>query len=422
MDDLKIGVIGLGYVGLPIAQALSQKFNTVGFDVDVSRVDELRVGVDRTGELSQDQLDTLVDCFFTSNPNDLEDVNFYIISVPTPITKAKTPDLNPISKASELVGRCLKKGNIVVYESTVYPGTTTEICVPILSEISGLTYKEDFKVGYSPERINPGDKSKTLKNITKLVSGCDASAVEVINFVYSSIVDNTFVTESIEIAESAKVIENIQRDVNIALMNELSLIFQELNIPTKQVLRAAGTKWNFLPFEPGLVGGHCIGVDPYYLTYKAQEIGYIPELILSGRKLNENYPKIIVSQFVKQILKGFNTIKGRKILVCGLTFKENCPDVRNSKMIDIIHELEDYGFEMDCYDPLADTAGLDESIVEKIIHSITFDGYAGVILGVKHDLIVRQVQHLIDRSTEQTMPLILDVKGVLNSHPKIMCL
>lgn len=422
MDDLKIGVIGLGYVGLPIAQALSQKFNTVGFDVDVSRVDELRVGIDRTGELSQHQLDTLIDCRFTSNPNDLEDVNFFIISVPTPITKAKTPDLSPISKASELVGRFLKKGNIVVYESTVYPGTTTEICVPILSEISGLTYKEDFKVGYSPERINPGDKSKTLKNITKLVSGCDASAVEVINFVYSEIVDNTFVTGSIEIAESAKVIENIQRDVNIALMNELSLIFQELKIPTKEVLKAAGTKWNFLPFEPGLVGGHCIGVDPYYLTYKAQEIGYIPELILAGRKLNENYPKIIVSQFVKQILKGFSTIKGRKILLCGLTFKENCPDVRNSKMIDIIYELEDYGFEVECYDPLADIEGLDESVVSKIVQNISFAGYAGVILGVKHDFIVRQVQQMIDSSTEPTVPLILDVKGVLNNHAKIMCL
>jgi UDP-N-acetyl-D-galactosamine dehydrogenase len=350
----KISVIGLGYVGLPMAVAFGNVGRTIGFDLNRGRIRELREGYDRTGEVSSDDL-SRGDLNFTDSLDDLKTADFHIVAVPTPVDAAKRPDLSLLLKASETVGKALKKRDIVVYESTVYPGATEDECVPVLERASGLSFRRDFTVGYSPERINPGDREHTFTRITKIVSGSDPETLEIVAGVYESVVTaGVHRAASIKVAEAAKVIENTQRDLNIALMNELALIFDRIGIDTLDVLEAAGTKWNFLPFRPGLVGGHCIGVDPYYLTHKAEQIGYIPQVILAGRRINDGMGKFIAQRTIREMILSGCNILGSTVTVLGLTFKENCPDIRNSKVIDIIRELEDYGIAVQVHDPLAD--------------------------------------------------------------------
>ena len=354
--DRIISIIGLGYVGLPVAVAFGKVRRTVGFDINKTRISELREGHDRTGEVTREDL-LAADILFTDTFDELAEADFHIVAVPTPVDEANQPDLTLMFKASESVGRALKKGDIVVYESTVYPGVTEDECVPILERVSGLRCGPDFTVGYSPERINPGDKEHTFTKIKKVVSGQDAATLEIVAGVYESVVTaGVHRAASIKVAEAAKVIENTQRDLNIALMNELALIFDRIGIDTNDVLEAAGTKWNFLKFKPGLVGGHCIGVDPYYLTHKAEKIGYIPQVILAGRRINDGMGKFIAQRTVKEMIHAGHNILGSRVTVLGLTFKEDCPDLRNSKVIDIIRELEDYGIEVQVCDPHADPA------------------------------------------------------------------
>lgn len=352
--DRKVGVVGLGYVGLPVAVAFGKKDTVIGFDISEERIEELRKGFDRTREVDKKDL-KVSDILFTTNKNDLGNADFIIVSVPTPINKHKQPDLEPLIKASETVGSILKKGMIVVYESTVFPGATEEKCLPVLEKISGLVGGEDFYVGYSPERINPGDEIHTFENITKVVSGQTDDVREIIANVYSTVVKaGVYRASSIQVAETAKLIENIQRDVNVALMNELAVIFDMVGVDTKEVLDTAGTKWNFLKFYPGLVGGHCIGVDPYYLTHKAQELGYHPEMVLAGRRINDNMAKHISLSIVKAMIEKGLKIRGATINILGLTFKENTPDLRNTKVIELIEELEGFGFNIVVHDALAD--------------------------------------------------------------------
>ncbi|MEX1033997.1 MAG: nucleotide sugar dehydrogenase [Cellvibrionaceae bacterium] len=352
--DRKISVVGLGYVGLPVAVAFGQNHRVIGFDVKAGRIAELQAGKDSTLEVTADELGQS-DILFTANPADLRHADFHIIAVPTPITESNQPDLTPLLKASETIGAQLKRGDIVVFESTVYPGATEEDCVPILERTSGLTAGSDFTVGYSPERINPGDKEHTFTKITKVVAGQDQRTLDIVAEVYSSVVTaGVHKAPSIKAAEAAKVIENTQRDLNIALMNELAIIFKRMDIDTLDVLEAAGTKWNFLPFRPGLVGGHCIGVDPYYLTYKSQKVGYHPDVILAGRRTNDSMGRYIVAEVVKQLLLKRIPVTGAKIAVLGLTFKEDCPDLRNSRVVDIINELKTYNVDVVVHDPLAD--------------------------------------------------------------------
>jgi len=348
----KIGILGLGYVGLPLAAEFGKIYSTVGFDINSDRVESLNHGIDKTLEMSAAELDAAKLLEFSSSIESLKSCNVYIVTVPTPITESNEPDLSPLIKASEMLGQILKKNDIVIYESTVFPGATEDICVPVLELISGLKYNHDFFCGYSPERINPGDKDKRMKDIVKVTSGSTPEIAVKVDELYSSIISaGTYRASSIAVAEAAKVIENIQRDVNIGLINELAIIFNRLGIDTEEVLKAAGTKWNFLPFRPGLVGGHCIGVDPYYLTYKAQSVGYHPEIILAGRRLNDGMSKYVAQQLIKAMLKKRIHVDGARVLVLGLTFKENCPDLRNTKVVDIMNELKDYGVEVDCYDP-----------------------------------------------------------------------
>ena len=343
--DKKIAVIGLGYVGLPLAHAFSKKYKVVGFDIASWRIDELNSGIDRTLELESSQVDECLSngMIFTTDLGDIADSNIYIVTVPTPIDEHKRPNLTPLIKASESIASVLKIGDIVIYESTVFPGATEEVCVPILEKFSSLKFNEDFFCGYSPERINPGDKEHTVTKILKVTSGStEEIGIEVDNLYKSIITAGTHLAPSIKVAESAKVIENSQRDINIAFVNELAIIFNRLDIDTKAVLEAAGTKWNFLPFTPGLVGGHCIGVDPYYLTYKAQEVGYNPEIILAGRRLNDNMGIYVANQVIKLMIKKSHKIEGAKVLVLGITFKENCPDIRNSRVIDVVLEMQEF--------------------------------------------------------------------------------
>lgn len=390
-NNIKICVIGLGYVGLPLAHAFSAKYEVIGFDISKSRIDELSSGYDRTLELSEIQLkEVLINGMkFTLDINDIMDCNIYIITVPTPIDKNKRPDLTPLIKASELVGKVLKKDDIVIYESTVYPGATEEDCVPVLEKFSNLKFNEDFFCGYSPERINPGDKEHTVTKILKVTSGSTPEIGEKVNNLYASVITaGTHLAPSIKVAEAAKVIENSQRDINIAFVNELAIIFNKLGINTNDVLEAAGTKWNFLPFKPGLVGGHCIGVDPYYLTHKAQAVGYNPEIILAGRRLNDNMGIYVANQVIKLMIKKGHKIEGSKVLTLGITFKENCPDIRNSRVIDVINELKEFGCNVDVYDPWADK---DEVMHEYGINLITnnqpltTNGYDAIILAVAHN-------------------------------------
>ena len=385
LDNLKVAVIGLGYVGLPLAVEFGRARPVVGFDINVGRIEALRRGVDATLETDAEELAAAKELRFSSDPADLAACNLYIVTVPTPIDAHRRPDLTPLIKASETVGKQLKRGDIVVYESTVYPGATEEDCVPVLEKMSGLTYNRDFFCGYSPERINPGDKEHRLPSIRKVTSGSTPEVAALVDALYATIITaGTYQAESIRVAEAAKVIENTQRDLNIALINELAIIFNRMGIDTEAVLKAAGTKWNFLPFRPGLVGGHCIGVDPYYLTHKAEAIGYHPEIILAGRRLNDGMGAYVAEQLVKAMLKRRIQVNGAKVLVMGLTFKENCPDLRNTRVVDVIAELQSYGIEVDVYDPWADPA---EARHEYGIHLVTepeTTGYDAQILAVAH--------------------------------------
>ena len=386
LSNIKIGMIGLGYVGLPLAVEFGRKYSTVGFDINQRRISELQSGNDHTLEVSQAELAEATHLTYSASINDIADCSVYIVTVPTPINEHKQPDLTPLEKASNLLGQVIKKNDIVIYESTVYPGATEEVCVPILEKVSGLTFNQDFFVGYSPERINPGDKQHRVTNILKVTSGSNPEVAEKVDQLYKSIITaGTHKASSIKVAEAAKVIENTQRDVNIALINELALIFNKLGIDTEEVLLAAGTKWNFLPFRPGLVGGHCIGVDPYYLTHKAQSIGYNPEVILSGRRINDGMGAYVVSQLIKLMLKKRIHVQDAHVLIMGLTFKENCPDIRNTRVVDIVAELESYGVHVDVYDPWVNT---EESVSEYGIHPVTqpkAGKYDAMILAVAHE-------------------------------------
>lgn len=386
LDDLKIAVIGLGYVGLPLAVEFGKKVNTLGFDINEARINELKSGQDHTLEVSPEELAQAKYLQFSASIDELVASNFYIVTVPTPIDEYNQPDLTPLIKASTSIGKVLKKDDIVVYESTVYPGATEEVCVPILEEVSGLVFNKDFFVGYSPERINPGDKEHRVNNILKITSGSTQAIANYIDDVYRLIIDaGTHKASSIKVAEAAKVIENTQRDVNIALINELALIFNKMGIDTEDVLKAAGTKWNFLPFRPGLVGGHCIGVDPYYLTYKAQAIGYHPEIILAGRRLNDNMASYVATNLVKAMIQKDIKIKDANILVLGLTFKENCPDIRNTKVVDIVKELKDYEANVEVYDPWINVTESQHEYGITPVSELVEQKYDAIILAVAHN-------------------------------------
>ena len=406
----RIGIIGLGYVGLPLAVEFGKILEVVGFDINQSRIDELKKGIDRTLEVDKDEFSSSQGLSFTTNPEDLKKVNYFIVTVPTPVDEYKTPDLTPLIKASETVGKVLKKGDIVIYESTVYPGCTEEDCVPVLEKFSGLKFNMDFFCGYSPERINPGDKQHRLPNIKKVTSGSTPEIAEKVDQLYKKIIKaGTHKASSLKVAEAAKVIENAQRDINIAFVNELSLIFERMGIDTHEVLNAAGTKWNFLPYKPGLVGGHCIGVDPYYLTYKADSLGYHPQVILAGRRINDNMGVHIANRVIKLMTQNNLPVNKSKILVLGITFKENCPDIRNSKAIDVIRELQSFGTDVEVYDPHADTQEVKHEYGLSLTTTLN-KKYAAIVLAVSHDEFKKLDWNLI--KNENT--IIYDVKGFLD--------
>lgn len=385
LADLKIAIIGLGYVGLPLAVEFGKNVPVVGFDIHQKRIDELKSGQDHTLEVSPDELMQATQLSYSADLEDLKSCNFYIVTVPTPIDEFKQPDLTPLIKASQSIGQVLSVGDIVVYESTVYPGATEEACIPVLEKVSGLTFNQDFFAGYSPERINPGDKLHRVTNILKITSGSTPEVADFVDEVYNLIIEaGTHKAPSIKVAEAAKVIENTQRDVNIALINELALIFNKMGIDTEDVLTAAGTKWNFLPFRPGLVGGHCIGVDPYYLTHKAQSMGYHPEIILAGRRLNDGMGAYVVTQLVKSMVKKKIQVEGAKVLVLGLSFKENCPDIRNTRIIDIVKELEEYHIDVDVYDPWVNPIEAESEYGITPVPTLNAQTYDAVILAVAH--------------------------------------
>ena len=386
MQNTHIAIIGLGYVGLPLAVEFGKKYPVVGFDINKARLAELSKGHDSTLEVDDQELAEAKHLSYSSSLDDLKACNVFIVTVPTPINEHKQPDLTPLIKASETIGKVLKQGDIVIYESTVYPGATEEDCVPVLERVSGLTFNKDFFCGYSPERINPGDKEHRVTTILKVTSGSTPEVAETVDQLYRSIITaGTHKASSIKVAEAAKVIENTQRDVNIGLINELALIFNKLGIDTEEVLKAAGTKWNFLPFRPGLVGGHCIGVDPYYLTHKAQSVGYHPEIILAGRRLNDGMGAYVASQLVKAMLKKRIHVEGSRVLVLGLTFKENCPDLRNTKVVDIIAELQDYGVNVDCYDPWINATEAQHEYGITPVSEPVAGAYDAIVLAVAHN-------------------------------------
>ncbi|MDV3253794.1 Vi polysaccharide biosynthesis UDP-N-acetylglucosamine C-6 dehydrogenase TviB [Devosia sp. BK] len=384
--ERKLAVVGLGYVGLPLAVEFGKIRAVTGFDIDAARISDLQSGHDRTLETTADDLRKAQGLRFTSSAQDLEDSDVFIVTVPTPVDKSKRPDLRPLIAASRTVGAYLKRGDIVVYESTVYPGATEEDCVPILEEVSGLRFNEDFFVGYSPERINPGDKLHRLTTVVKVTSGSTPETAQIVDELYRGIVAaGTHMAPSIRVAEAAKVIENTQRDLNIALINELAIIFNRMGIDTEDVLKASGTKWNFMPFRPGLVGGHCIGVDPYYLTHKAEELGYHPEIILAGRRLNDSMGSYVAAEMVKAMIRKGINVSGSRILVMGLTFKENCPDLRNTRVIDVISSLEDYGCQVDVFDPWVSAAEAEQEYGLKVLKEVFDQSYDGVLVAVGHD-------------------------------------
>lgn len=415
LEEVKLAVVGLGYVGLPLAVEFGKRRPVLGFDINARRIEELREGRDHTLEVEPDELKSAAQLRFSAEAEALAEANVFIVTVPTPIDQYKQPDLTPLVRASETIGRVLKRGDIVIYESTVYPGATEEVCVPVLESVSGLRFNEDFYAGYSPERINPGDKQHRVANIRKVTSGSTPEAATLIDSLYAEIiVAGTHKAPSIKVAEAAKVIENTQRDVNIALINELALIFNRLGIDTQAVLEAAGTKWNFLPFRPGLVGGHCIGVDPYYLTHKAQSIGYHPEIILAGRRLNDAMGSYVVSQLVKAMTKRRIQVQGSRVLVMGLAFKENCPDLRNTRIVDIVRELGEYNIEVDVYDPWVDPA---EAVHEYGIEPVAAPrqgAYDGIVLAVAHQQF-KDMSVAAIRALGKTEHVLYDLKYVLTA-------
>lgn len=419
---MKIAVVGLGYVGLPLARLFATKYSVVGFDINQSRVDELNSGLDSTLEIEKSLLESVllkkptnnaVGLLCSTNLEDIKDCNYYIVTVPTPVDKNNRPDLTPLYKSSETVGKVLKKGDIVIYESTVYPGVTEDECVPVLERVSGLKFNVDFFAGYSPERINPGDKLHTVEKILKVTAGSTPEIGVKVNDLYKSvIVAGTHLAPTIKVAEAAKVIENSQRDINIAFVNELSKIFNILGIDTHDVLEAAGTKWNFLPFKPGLVGGHCIGVDPYYLAQKAQEMGYHPEIILAGRRLNDSMGEYVASQVVKLMIKKGVVVNGANLLMLGITFKENCPDVRNTKIVDVIAALKEYGIQVSIYDPWANPTEVKHEYGLITTNSLPNQKFDAVVLGVAHNEFADIEYDLIKKENS----VLYDVKGILGTQ------
>lgn len=413
MNDRIVSVTGLGYVGLPVLVAFGLNGYAIGFDINSRRVAELKDGIDHTNEVSQSEL-IKANIFFTDNAEDLRHADFHIVAVPTPVNGAHQPDLGPLFRATETIGSILKKGDVVVYESTVYPGVTEEECVPILERISGLANGKDFTVGYSPERINPGDREHSFTKIIKIVSGQDAATLEIVAKVYESVVSaGVYRAPSIKVAEAAKVIENTQRDLNIALINELAIIFDRLGIDTSDVLRAAGTKWNFLPFKPGLVGGHCIGVDPYYLTHKAEKTGYIPQVILAGRRINDGMGTFVAQRTIKEMIRAGHSVLGSVVTVMGLAFKEDCPDLRNSKVIDIINELEDYGAIVQICDPLVAPEEAQKEYGVSLVPFCNLQPADAIVVAVAHrNFCELTVQDLL--SLMKPAPLLIDVKGIFD--------
>ncbi len=409
MNNNRLAIIGLGYVGLPLAVEFGKKYEVVGFDINKSRIEELKSGFDRTLEVDEANLKSSTNLSYSCDKEELKSCNVFIVTVPTPVDAHKRPDLTPLVKASETVGYALKKGDVVIYESTVYPGCTEEKCVPVLEKVSGLVFNEDFFCGYSPERINPGDKEHTVTKILKVTSGSTPEIADMVDALYASIITaGTHKASSIKVAEAAKVIENSQRDINIAFVNELSLIFNKMGIDTIDVLEAAGTKWNFLPFRPGLVGGHCIGVDPYYLTFKAESLGYYPEVILSGRRINDNMGAYVAKEIVKLLIKKSFKVDGAKVLVLGITFKENCPDIRNSRVVDVISELKDFGCVTDIYDPWADSAEVEHEYGVSLVKEPAND-YDAVVLAVAH----KEFRGLDINSLKKDGAVVYDIKGFL---------
>jgi UDP-N-acetyl-D-galactosamine dehydrogenase len=413
LDTVKLAIVGLGYVGLPLAVEFGKRFDTTGYDINPDRIEELRQGRDRTLEVTTEEMRAAKKLRYTCQLDDICECNVFIVTVPTPIDTAKRPDLTPLKTASEAVGKVLKRDDIVIYESTVYPGATEEVCVPLLERASGLSYQRDFFCGYSPERINPGDKTHHLTDIVKITSGSTPPVAEFIDLLYRTIIPaGTHKASSIRVAEAAKVIENTQRDVNIALVNELALIFNKLGIDTLEVLEAAGTKWNFLPFRPGLVGGHCIGVDPYYLTHKAQEVGYHPEVILAGRRINDNMGAYVADQVVRLMTRRRIHVVGSRILVMGLSFKENCPDLRNSRAVDIVRELSGFHAEVDVYDPWVDVEAARREYGITPVTEPVAAGYDAIVLAVAHREFVAMGEPGI-RALARNSGVIFDVKYVL---------
>ncbi len=413
LKDIKIAVIGLGYVGLPLAVEFGKKYQTLGFDINQARISELNNGSDSTLEVSDEELAATTNLSYSCQPEDLRSANVYIVTVPTPIDQHKQPDLTPLIKASEMLGKIVSKDDIIIYESTVYPGATEEACIPVVEKVSGLVFNKDFYAGYSPERINPGDKEHRVTNILKVTSGSTPEIATIVDDLYRSIISaGTHKASSIKVAEAAKVIENTQRDVNIALINELSIIFNKLGIDTLEVLEAAGTKWNFLPFRPGLVGGHCIGVDPYYLTHKAQIVGYHPEMILAGRRLNDGMGAYVVSQLVKNMLHKRIQVEGANVLIMGLTFKENCPDLRNTKIIDIVSELKEYNINVDITDPWCSSEQAEHEYNLTLTEKPETGKYDAIILAVAHhEFKVMGVEEI--RKLGKSAHVLYDLKYIL---------
>lgn len=416
IDTSKIAIIGLGYVGLPLAVEFGKKTRVVGYDINPNRIKDLRSGHDATLEINKSQLNAAEKLSFTNSVDNIADCNIYIVTVPTPIDKHKRPDMMPLLKASEMIGEVLKTGDIVIYESTVYPGATEEDCVPVLERVSGLRFNRHFFVGYSPERINPGDKKHRLSTITKITSGSTPRIAEFIDELYASVVEaGTHLAPSIRVAEAAKVIENTQRDLNIALVNELAVIFNRMEIDTQAVLKAAGTKWNFLPFQPGLVGGHCIGVDPYYLTFKAESLGYHPQIILAGRRLNDEMGAYVANQLITKMLKKRIHVLGSKILVMGLTFKENCPDMRNSRVVDVITNLREYGVDVDVYDPWVDPLEAEQEYEIAVTKNLKENYYDGIVIALAHKEFVAMGANAI-RQLCQSNHVVYDLKSIFSQE------
>ncbi len=416
LEQLNIAIIGLGYVGLPLAVEFGKHVKTTGFDINLKRIQELNAGIDHTLEVISEELIKVKHLVYSANIEQLAQANFFIVTVPTPIDAFKQPDLTPLIKASTSIAKVLKKGDVVVYESTVYPGATEEVCVPVLEQYSGLKFNQDFFVGYSPERINPGDKQRKVTNILKITSGSTPEVADYVDSVYQLIIEaGTYKAPSIQVAEAAKVIENTQRDVNIALINELALIFNKMGIDTEDVLKAAGTKWNFLPFRPGLVGGHCIGVDPYYLTHKAQSIGLHPEIILAARRLNDRMGEYVATQLIKEMVKQRIQVVGARILILGLSFKENCPDIRNTKIIDLVEALKEYDLNLDIYDPWVAAEDAIREYGLAPIQKLENNHYDAIVIAVAHD----QFKHMAIsdfKSLGKTQHVLYDLKYILDQQ------